>query len=118
MWVRRARGAIAWMLSGLLGWAASAAAAEWHEAYRDGVNALTQGQPMRAVTLLEYAASQRPQPGRNVVTYGTNVEAQYYPYLRLAQAYLQVRDLAGARSAINRSAKWAGEGRGCRPGAP
>ena len=104
----RAR-AIAWMLSGLLGWAASAAAAEWHEAYRDGVNALTQGQPMRAVTLLEYAASQRPQPGRNVVTYGTNVEAQYYPYLRLAQAYLQVRDLAGARSAINRSAKWAAE---------
>jgi protein kinase-like protein/PEGA domain-containing protein len=101
--------AFAWMLSALLGWAAPAAAAEWHEAYRDGVNALAQGEPMRAVTLLEYAASQRPQPGRNVVTYGTNVEARYYPYLRLAEAYLQVRDLAGARSAINRSAKWAAE---------
>jgi hypothetical protein len=104
--MRRAR-AFPWLLCSLLWWAAPAAAAEWHEAYRDGVNALAQGQPMRAVTLLEFAAGQRPQPGRNVVTYGTNVEARYYPYLRLAEAYLQVRDLAGARSALARSAKWA-----------
>jgi hypothetical protein len=61
---------------------------------------------MRAVTLLEYAASQRPRPGRNVVTYGTNVEPRYYPYLRLTEAYLQVHDLAGARSALSRSEKW------------
>src|SRR6266849_6531729 len=86
-----------------------ARAEEWHEAYRNGVNALTRGQGERAVELLERAAAQRPQPGRNVVTYGTNVEQRYYPYLRLAEAYLQVRDLAGARSAINRSAKWATE---------
>ena len=86
-----------------------AAAVEWHEAYRDGVAALAQGQPLRAVTLLEFAAGQRPQPGRNVVTYGTNVEPRYYPYLRLAEAYLQVRDLAGARSAIERSTRWARE---------
>src|SRR5688500_1964808 len=101
--------ALAWILSCLLSCAAPATAAEWHEAYRDGVNALAQGEPLRAVTLLEYAASQRPQPGRNIVTYGTNVEARYYPYLRLAQAYIQVRDLAGARSAIRRSEKWAAE---------
>ena len=35
-----------------------------------------------------------------------HVEARYYPYLRLAQAYLQVHDLAGARSALSRSEKW------------
>jgi hypothetical protein len=100
---------VAWLVSWLLCGAGPAAAAEWHEAYRDGVNALAQGEALRAVTLLEYAASQRPRPGRNVVTYGTNVEARYYPYLRLAEAYLQVRDLAGARSALSRSAKWAAE---------
>jgi hypothetical protein len=97
---------MAGLLLVLLGGAGPARAAEWHEAYRDGVNALAEGQPMRAVTLLEYAASQRPRPGRNVVTYGTNVEVRYYPYLRLAEAYLQVNDLAGARSAVTRSEKW------------
>jgi protein kinase-like protein/PEGA domain-containing protein len=100
---------LSWLLSCLVFWAAPATAAEWHEAYRDGVNALAQGQPMRAVALLEYAASQRPRPGRNIVTYGTNVESRYYPYLRLAEAYLQVHDLAGARSAVSRSEKWAVE---------
>src|SRR6185436_13139689 len=93
-------------LLALLAGAGAAPAAEWHEAYRDGMNALAQGQPQRAVTLLEYAASQRPRPGRNVITYGTNVEARYYPYLHLAEAYLQVSDLAGARSAVSRSEKW------------
>jgi serine/threonine-protein kinase len=81
-------------------------AQEWHEAYRDGVRALAQGQAQRAVSLLEHAVSQRPQPGRNVITYGTNVEARYYPYLRLGEAYLRLQDLRGARSALARSEKW------------
>jgi protein kinase-like protein/PEGA domain-containing protein len=93
-------------LLSLLAGAGAAPAAEWFEAYRDGVAALAAGQPMRAVTLLEFAASERPRPGRNVITYGTNVEPRYYPYVRLAEAYLQVNDLAGARSAITRSEKW------------
>src|SRR5262249_31486702 len=71
--------------------------------------ALAQGRPDRAIPLIEYAVSQRAQPGRNVVTYSTNVIAQYYPYLRLADAYLQQRDLAGARSALKRSETWARE---------
>src|SRR5688500_483234 len=108
---RRCRSRWPWAVLSLLalGWPGPAAAAEWHEAYRDGVNALAQGQPMRAVALLEFAASQRPRPGRNILTYGTNVEARYYPYLRLGEAYLQVNDLAGARSAVARSEKWAVE---------
>src|SRR6185369_9746565 len=87
----------------------AAEAQEWHEAYRDGVKALAQGQPARAVGLLEYAVSKRPQPGRDIVTYGTNVERQYYPYLKLAEAYLKQHDLAGARSALKRSETWARE---------
>jgi hypothetical protein len=89
--------------------AAPLQAEEWHEAYRDGVKALAQGQPQRAISLLEYAAGRRPQPGRDVVTYGTNVERQYYPYVKLTEAYLQLQDLAGARSALKRSETWARE---------
>jgi Protein kinase domain/PEGA domain len=86
--------------------AAEASAQEWYEAYRDGVKALAQGRADRAVSLLEYAVAKRPQPGRNVVTYGTNVVEQYHPYLRLGDAYVQQRDLAGARSALKRSETW------------
>ncbi len=87
----------------------SAQGQEWHEAYRDGVKALAQGQPERAVSLLEYAVSLRPQPGRDIVTYGTNVQHEYYPYLRLLQAYVQLKDLPGARSALKRSETWGRE---------
>src|SRR5437773_5735815 len=89
--------------------AALARAEEWHEAYRNGVNALARGQGARAVELLERAAAQRPQPGRNVITYGTNVEERYYPYLRLAEAHLLLRNLEGARAALKRSESWGGE---------
>ena len=103
---RRLFVSMVWPLVFLAG-AAGAQAQEWHEAYRAGLKALAQGQAGRAVTLLEYAVSQRPQPGRDVVTYGTNVEREYYPYLELGAAYLQLRDLAGARSAVKRSETWA-----------
>ena len=89
--------------------ASLAGAEEWYESYRRGVRALSQGRPEQAVTLLERAAAQRPEPGRNVVTYGTNVEREYFPYLRLAEASLQLRDSARARSALERSDKWARE---------
>jgi protein kinase-like protein/PEGA domain-containing protein len=101
--------ALAILLPSLLLLVAPARAQEWHEAYRDGVKALDQGQPARAVGLLEYAVSRRPQPGRDIITYGTNVERQYYPYLKLAEAYLRLRDVGGARSALKRSENWARE---------
>src|SRR5262245_4654204 len=84
----------------------AALAEEWFEAYRAGLKALAAGQSARAVSMLEFAAGQRPAPGRNVVTYGTNVEREYYPYLRLAEAYLQLKDAEGARSALKRSETW------------
>ena len=94
----------------LLALAAShARAEEWYDAYRQGVRALAQGRPDSAVGLLERAVAQRPEPGRNVVTYGTNVEREYFPYLRLAEAYVQLRDPVRARGALERSEKWARE---------
>jgi hypothetical protein len=98
---------LALLLLALSAWPASAD--EWYDSYRQGVRALAQGAPERAVTLLERAAAQRPAPGRNVVTYGTNVEREYFPYLRLAEAHLQLRDAARARAALERSEKWGRE---------
>jgi hypothetical protein len=93
----------------LLALSATARAEEWHEAYHDGVAALARGQSARAVERLERAAALRPEPGRNVITYGTNIEARYHPYLRLAEAYLLQRNLEGARSALSRSESWGRE---------
>ena len=60
-----ARPRVSWLLvagSLFLASAAPAGAQEWHEAYRDGNKALAQGQPARAVGLLEYAVTP-PQTG-------------------------------------------------------
>jgi hypothetical protein len=64
--------------------ASPAAAEEWHEAYRAGVRALARAEPERAVAALRRAVGMRPEPGRNLVTYGTNIEPRYFPYLGLA----------------------------------
>jgi hypothetical protein len=93
----------------LAGPAGSADAQEWYESYGDGVKALSHGQAARAVPLLEAAAARRPQPGRNVITYGTNVVERYHPYLRLAEAHLALRDVASARAALRRSEAFAAE---------
>ena len=89
--------------------ASLAVAEEWYDAYRQGVRALAQGQPAAAVAPLERSIAQRPEPGRNVLTYGTNVEREYFPYLRLAEAHLQLRDPARAQAALERSEKWGRE---------
>ena len=63
MFARRNLASLLASLVVLTAGAAPAQAQEWHEAYRDGVKALAQGQPARAVSLLEYAAGRRSQPG-------------------------------------------------------
>jgi tRNA A-37 threonylcarbamoyl transferase component Bud32 len=82
------------------------AAQEWHEDYRNGLRALAQGRGERAVELLHLAVNKRPQPGVNVVTYGTNVEPRYFPYLSLAEAYLMTGRLEAARNALAVSEKY------------
>jgi hypothetical protein len=44
-----------------------------------------------------------------VITYGTNVVERYYPYLRLAEAHLALRNVAAARAALRRSETFARE---------
>jgi hypothetical protein len=86
--------------------AARADAQEWHESYRAGLAALRRGDSARAVTALRRAIQLRPEPGRNVQTYGTNIEPRYFPYLRLAEAHLAQANLEGAREALRLSSVW------------
>jgi tetratricopeptide (TPR) repeat protein len=93
-----------------LGWALALvllspllAAEEWYDAYNAGLEALKQRQGARAVEALRRALKLRPEPGSNVVTYGTNKIDRYYPYLRLAEAYLLTDDPEAARGALKRS---------------
>ncbi|HXB54062.1 MAG TPA: hypothetical protein VN461_04715 [Vicinamibacteria bacterium] len=85
------------------------AAEEWYDAYTAGVEALKQRQGPRAVEALKRALKLRPEPGNNVVTYGTNKIDRYYPYLRLAEAYLLTDDPEAARGALKRSEAMARE---------
>jgi len=80
-----------------------AAAQEWFDAYERGVRSLREGRGVAAVLLLERAARLRPEPGNNVITYGTNRIERYHPYLRLAEAFLLVGDLQSAREALRNS---------------
>jgi len=54
--------------------------------------------------VLERAARMRPDPGTNVITYGTNRLERYHPYLRLAEAYLMAGQPDKAQDALKRSA--------------
>jgi len=86
--------------------AAPASAQDWHDAYRAGLTALARGNHARAAEALQRAITLRPEPGRNVVTYRTNLEPRYFPYLRLAEARLALGQLDAAREALERSASW------------
>ena len=81
------------------------AAQEWHELYADGVAALRDGQPQKAIDLLRRAVQKRPMPGLGVPTYGTNFEPRYFPHLRLAEAYLLLEAYAEARKELETSAR-------------
>lgn len=106
---RRLPGERSWVIAGLLAVAAlapcSASAQEWYELYAGGVEALHAGQPRQAVEQLRRAVQKRPEPGRAVPTYGTNFEPRYFPYLRLAEALIQLDAPEEAHRALETSAR-------------
>ncbi len=91
---------------------APAMAQEWYELYANGERALRSNQPQRAADLLQRAIQRRPQPGLAVPTYGTNFEPRYFPYLRLAEAYLRTEAFEEALKILETSARF-----GVEPGA-
>jgi hypothetical protein len=96
--------ATAWLVC-----ASAAAAEEWHEAYRAGASAHARGDLAAAAERFRRAIALHPEPGRNVVTYGTNFEPRYYPYLRLADCLIGLGQLDAAREALETSARWGRE---------
>ncbi len=80
-----------------------ASAQEWFDAYERGLLALKQAQAARAVEFFEQAIRLRPEPGKNLISYGTNRIDEYYPYLRLAEAEMLSGNLIAAREALKRS---------------
>ena len=86
----------------------AARAQDWDEAYRAGLGALARGDHARAAEAFRRAIAIHPEPGRNVRTYGTNVEPRYFPYLKLAEACLALGQLEAARAALEKSASWGG----------
>ncbi|MCG6924888.1 MAG: PEGA domain-containing protein, partial [Acidobacteria bacterium] len=83
----------------------TASAQQWHELYSSGVAALRGGEAEKAVELLRRTIEKRPRPGVRVPTYGTNFEPQYYPYLRLAEAYLLLGAAEDAAAVLQTSAQ-------------
>jgi hypothetical protein len=88
---------------GVLAFARRAPADEWYDAYEKGLQALGRKDAARAIEHLERAIRKRPEPGNDILTYGTN-RISYQPYLSLARAELLAGEAAAARSALERSA--------------
>jgi hypothetical protein len=79
------------------------ALAEWFDDYARGIEALGAGSGAKAADSLERAVKKRPDPGVNLLTYGTNRLERYHPYLRLAEAYMLAGKPQEAREALARS---------------
>ena len=101
MWKRARRVGVALAL--VLAPAGMLSAEEWFDAYEKGLLALRQQQGAKAAEAFERAIRQRPEPGANVLTYGTNRIERYHPYLRLAEARLLAGEPEKAREALRRS---------------
>lgn len=104
---KRTRGRVFWCAAGtalaLLTAAPGAVADEWYDAYERGAKALEHRQGYKAVESFSRAIRLLAKPGENLITYGTNRMAAYYPYLHLAEAYLLVGNPEAAQEALRRS---------------
>lgn len=68
----------------------------WFEHYDDGVKALEERRYSVAISELEAAVSQRPDAKKKAKTYGVQF-IEYYPYLHLTRAYINLGDIVNAR---------------------
>jgi TolB-like protein len=74
----------------------SVSAARWYEDYQTAEKALNQEDWTTAIDLLKKVIEKEPESGKRKRTYGTN-SIEYYPYLKLGQAYFKMGDLENAR---------------------
>jgi len=94
---------LAAFLGGLLLAPSVARAEDWFDAYARGLEALKKKDGPKAVESLERAIRKRPEPGENLITYGTNRLPRYHPYVHLAEAAVLVGNVEAARAALRQS---------------
>jgi hypothetical protein len=99
-------------LIGLLA-AVPSTAQEWYDAYQRGLDELSRGRVAQAGRLLESATRQRPQAGRDVLTYGTNSIPLYTPWLYLAEARLLAGEFDEAEVPASRRSSRVSVNAGC-----
>lgn len=71
-------------------------AAKWYENYQEAEYLMEREGWIRAIELLKQAIDEEPEPGERKRTYGVHF-IEYYPYLKLGEAYLETRDSENAR---------------------
>lgn len=90
------------ILLGLALWAAPAGAEKWYKSYEDAQEEAKRGNWTTVVELLHAAIDEEKDPAARKRTYGMHF-IEYYPYLRLGQAYLEIGKTAEAREACEQA---------------
>jgi len=76
---------------------------KWYEAWQQGEIHRSQGAWAQALSAYRQAAQLHPKPEKRTITYGTNTLNDYYPYQRMAECHLQLKQLAQADAAFTQS---------------
>jgi tetratricopeptide (TPR) repeat protein len=71
-------------------------AAKWYENYQQAEYLMEREEWATAIELLKKAIDEEPDPGEHKRTYGVRF-IEYYPYLKLGEAYLEIGDSENAR---------------------
>lgn len=90
---------------GLLLYGSITIAAQWYEHYLEAQSAAAVGEWDKAIELLKQAIDQEQIPEKGKRTYGMK-RIDYYPYLGLGKAYLNVGDFANACRACKQSQEY------------
>lgn len=82
----------------------SVSAARWYKDYDEAKEAAKRGNWTAAIELLKQAIKEEPEPGERKRTYGMHF-IEYYPYLKLGQAYLEIGNREAALQACEEAKK-------------
>ena len=75
----------------------------FHAAWQDGLEAERAGRWAEAVAAFRRAVELRPAPSPRIVIYGNNLLLGYYPHTRLARCLMELGDLDGAGSELQKA---------------
>lgn len=86
-------------------WSVAARADKWYQKYEAALEAIEDEEWSVAIELLEAAIQEQDEPAKRKRTHGMYF-IEYYPYLHLGRAYLQIGEPQQAREYCEKSAKF------------